>query len=290
MIITKPKIKIIATILAKNEEDIIGRMIEHTINQGVSQIIFTDNASTDRTREIAASYPEVVEIIDEPENDHNQTKWVTRMARLACKLKPDWIVHLDADELWCGLQNLRKFDTAIVGCEKMYLHPPAKHHFSIEDQRFYLDFDHIPIPQECKVAHRPMEDVVITHGNHGVADPTDSYTSTRDIYRHHYPIRSYQQWERKSKGHEALKRRGSYCKRWSNWYDWFIDDGKSPWPVAEDIWNGILKLWDGMVNEGISHKDFIGLVSVWAEDDMLEFFENKADMMPRIGEWPKYEK
>ncbi len=198
MIITKPKIKIIATILAKNEEDIIGRMIEHTINQGVSQIIFTDNASTDRTREIAASYPEVVEIIDEPENDHNQTKWVTRMARLACKLKPDWIVHLDADELWCGLQNLRKFDTAIVGCEKMYLHPPAKHHFSIEDQRFYLDFDHIPIPQECKVAHRPMEDVVITHGNHGVADPTDSYTSTRDIYRHHYPIRSYQQWERKS--------------------------------------------------------------------------------------------
>jgi glycosyltransferase involved in cell wall biosynthesis len=289
MLTLKPKTKIVATILAKNEEDILGPMIQHTINQGVSQIIFTDNASRDRTRGIAASYPEVVEIIDEPGDDHNQTKWVTRMARLACKLKPDWIIHLDADEFWCGIQNLRKFDTAIVGCERMYLHPPVGH-FTLGGQRHYLDFDHIPIPQECKVAHRPMEDIVITHGNHGVAEPTASYTSTTDVYRHHYPIRSCKQWEQKASGHLALERRGSYCKRWSKWYDLFCEPAGWPHPPAWDWWDGMTKLWSRMINDGVSHDDFIALASVWAEDDMIEFFKNRTDMLPRIGEWPKDEK
>lgn len=288
MLSIKPKINVVATILAKNEEDILAEMIEHTIEQGVSQIIFTDNASTDRTREIAASYPEIVELIDEPGDDHNQTKWVTHMARLACKLNPDWIVHLDADELWCGLQNLRKFDTAVVGCERMYLHPPAEiQPFNLERQRFYLDFDHLPIPQECKVAHRPMEDVVITHGNHGVAEPTTSYMSTREVPRHHYPIRSYKQWERKSQGHEALERRGSYCKRWSRWYDLFLTSNE-PWPPAQDMWDAITKLWKKVICEDhISHEDFLGLVAFWAEEEMMEFLKNNTDMIAKIGEWPR---
>ena len=287
MLSIKPKINVLATILAKNEEDIIAEMIEHTIEQGVSQIIFTDNASTDRTRQIAENYPEVVELIDEPGDDHNQTKWVTHMARLACKFKPDWIVHLDADELWCGLQNLRRFDTAVVGCERMYLHPPVGH-FTLDKQRYYLDFDHLPIPQECKVAHRPMEDVVITHGNHGVSEPTTSYISTREVYRHHYPIRSYKQWERKASGHLALERRGSCCKRWSKWYDLFLTPAGWPTCPADDWWEAITKIWDKMIlDDHIEHQDFLGLVSFWAEDDMMEFLKNNPDMIAKIGEWPR---
>jgi len=288
MLSIKPKINVLATILAKNEDDIIAQMIEHTIEQGVSQIIFTDNASTDKTKEIVSRYPEVVEIIDEPGDDHNQTKWVTHMARLACKFKPDWIIHLDADELWCGIQNLRRFDTAIVGCEKMYLHPPVDRKFDLKKQRFYLDFDHLPIPQECKVAHRPMENVIITHGNHGVSEPNTSYTSTQKVYRHHYPIRSYDQWERKSKGHEALDRRGSYCKRWSKWYDLFLEPSGHPWPPAEDIWQGLTKLWSKITLDGnVNHDDFLALISVWVEEEMLEFFKNNPDMIAKIGEWPR---
>ena len=55
--------KIIATILAKDEEDIIANQIEHHLEQGVFKILLTDNNSTDRTREIASKYKEV-EIID----------------------------------------------------------------------------------------------------------------------------------------------------------------------------------------------------------------------------------
>ena len=283
MIITKPKIQIVATILAKNEEDIIGQMIEHTISQGVSQIIFTGNASTDRTKEIAASYPEVVEIIDEPENDHNQTKWVTHMARLACKLNPDWIVHLDADELWCGLQNLRRFDTSVVRCERMYLHPPISWEFDFLKSKHYVDFDHLPIPQECKIAHRPMEDVVITHGNHGISEPDVSYAITTEVYRHHYPIRSYNQWERKCLGHEALQRRGSSCVRWENWYNDMTNDrlGKR--------FTRLIRVWKQML-EDPQPELLHDLIEFWVTEEMLEFFKNNTSMMPRIGEWPKHEK
>src|SRR5207237_77831 len=45
--------KIVATILARNEEDIIGECIAHTLSRGVDEIILMNNASTDRTREIA---------------------------------------------------------------------------------------------------------------------------------------------------------------------------------------------------------------------------------------------
>src|SRR4051812_8210794 len=125
MILRRNKEYIVATILVKNEEDIIGANIEHHINQGVSKFIITDNGSTDATATIASRYPEVVEIISESDDCHNQSLWVTRMARLACKLKPDWIIHLDADELWMGLGNLR-CDCEVFGSTKMYLHPPAE--------------------------------------------------------------------------------------------------------------------------------------------------------------------
>ena len=266
-------------------------MLEHTISQGVSQIIFTDNNSRDETRSIAEKFTEVVEIIDEPGDNHNQTEWVTRMARMACKLKPDWIIHLDADELWCGVQNLRKFDSAIVGCERMYLHPPVGGSFNVRKQRFYLDFDHFPIPQECKVAHRPIEDVVITHGNHGVSHPATSYVSTRDVWRHHYPIRSYKQWEAKSQGHLALMKRDSCCKRWERWYDMFLEPAGHPWAPALDVWESMIKTWDKMKSDPyVFHHDFLALTSIWAEDEMMEFFNNHPELVPNIGEWPKHEK
>ena len=64
-------LKIVATLLAKDEEDIIAQNIEHHINQGVTDFIVTNNRSKDHTRTIVEKYPEVKEIIDEPDETHN---------------------------------------------------------------------------------------------------------------------------------------------------------------------------------------------------------------------------
>ena len=266
----RPTLKIVATILMKDEEDIIAANIEHHIRQGVNQFIITDNNSSDRSHSIAEKYPEVVEIIDETENDHNQTKWVTRMAQIACKLNPDWIVHLDADEFWCGLMSLREHRGMIAASERMYLHPPGG------DMRHYLDFDHIPIPQECKIAHRPDPNFVITHGNHGIEN-CDNIEFTKKVYRHHFPVRSYEQWARKAKGHEALNRRKSICERWEKWYNLLQED------KLEKEYQNLVDFW-GQMTKNPEHEIFLAILDFWATPEMIAFFKNNPEL-PRIGEW-----
>jgi len=272
-----PKLRITATILAKNESDIIGQMIEHHLANGVSNIIFTDNASTDNTRKIAEKYPEVVEIIDEPDDTHNQSKWVTHMAKLACKLNPDWIIHLDADEFWGGFSCLRNFEGNITSCERMYLHPPTDKPFSIENMKSYLNFDHLPIPQEAKVAHRPDPDIEITHGNHAVIGK--AYKSTTKIWRHHYPIRSLEQWERKASGHLCLMKRNSSCTRWENWYNYMLNS------KLTDEYKNLTSLWQSFCNKQ-DHNVFISLMKFWATPDMIQLFKNEH-IIPNIEKWPK---
>lgn len=275
MLSFRPKIKIIATILAKNEEDIIASTIEHHLKQGVYKIIFTDNGSTDQTKNIVSKYPEVVEIIDETGEDHNQSVWVTRMAQIACKLNPDWIVHLDADEHWMGLMKLADIKEKVAGCERMYLHPPVDWKFDINDSRFYLDFDHLPIPQECKIAHRPDPNIIIGHGNHNVLTKHD-IKYTKDIWRHHYPIRSFNQWKRKSFGHEALKKRNAICERWELWHSMFKND------KADSIYKEMLSDWHCLKNKFESEK-FQNLLQIWATSDMQKTFKETM-MIPKIKE------
>lgn len=278
MLTISPTINIVATILAKNEEDIIGATIEHHIEQGVKQFIVTDNNSSDKTREIVSGYPEVVELIDEPGDNHHQSAWVSRMAHIACKLKPDWIIHLDADELWTGIQSLRRATGPVVACEGMYLHPPVGLEFDLIEQRWYIDVDHAGLPQETKVAHRPDTDIIITHGNHGV-EGVEKAEIFKDIPRHHYPIRSYRQWADKACKHLNLERRNSICKRWENWYH-MLQDGK-----LESEYNDLVGCWKKLVQGSNDLSDFLKTLSLWCTPEVLKYFSDN-EIMPKIGEWP----
>lgn len=270
--------KIVATILARDEEDIIGANIEHHVNQGISQFILTDNGSKDKTKEIAAKYPEVVEIIDEPGNDHRQSEWVTRMARMACKLSPDWIVHLDADELWGGLPSLRNIQGAVAGCTGMYLHPPTNQVFSLATMRHYLDFDNFKLPGECKIAHRPNPNIVVTHGNHGVEGPPIEFTDK--IWRHHYPIRSFSQFVRKTvNGHESLLRRNSICARWEKWYNLHIAGSLG------QLYETVCNEWENMIRSP-NLSSLLKLIEYWSTPEAVQFIANQKQL-PLIGEWPK---
>ena len=274
MLNVRNKLNITATLLARNEEDIIGENIEHHISQGVTNFIVTLNCCTDRTKQIVEQYKEVVEIIEEPDGTHNQSKWVTRMARLACKLKPDWIIHLDADEFWCGLPKLALITTPAIGSDRMFLHPP--HEDGLEAMEPYLNFENIPdLPGECKVAHRPLEDVIITHGNHGV---NAKQTFTKMVYRHHYPIRKYGQFERKTKdGHEALMRRNAPCERWEQWYR-ALQAGRLP-----ELYLTITDSWAEFILTPSVSK-LLPLLSFWCTQDVIAYI-SRIGIAPEIGRW-----
>ena len=209
---------IVATLVVRDEDDILESMLTHTLSEGVSRIFVTDNASKDKTPQILQKFPEVsVEFSDDM--THNQEIHTTRMAREACKTNPDWIVHLDADEFWCGFPNLHNnYPSETLWCTSVFIHPPVPgiKTASLEKMRRYIDFH--GHAREFKVIHRPDPNIVIKHGNHGIKDR--SMELCPEITRHHYPIRSLEQFTRKVyQGANALKARKFVCERWYLWLE-----------------------------------------------------------------------
>lgn len=95
--------KLIMTLLVRDEVDIVKYNIDFHLAHGVDFIIATDNGSVDGTREILKEYEDkgFLLLIDEKENNYNQSKWVNRMGKIAYeKYGADIIFHCDADEFW----------------------------------------------------------------------------------------------------------------------------------------------------------------------------------------------
>jgi hypothetical protein len=96
--------KLVLTVLARDEVDVIDAQLGFHLNAGVDYVIATDNNSQDGTTEILEEYERegVVHLIREPAEGLRQGEWVTRMARLAAvEFGADWVINSDADE-FCG--------------------------------------------------------------------------------------------------------------------------------------------------------------------------------------------
>lgn len=213
--------KLILTLLARDEEDIIRENILFHLNHGVDFIIATNNDSADGTADIFNEFEKqgVLKSIYEPGNDHSQWKWVTKMARLAAeKYNADGVINSDADEYWyplgCGLKEaLQEVPREISVLE-------VDHHdfvpFSITDKPFYermiyskkggLNAHGKPLPP--KVIHGAMTDVVMFQGNHKLIESGNlKLAKTKTIEVLHFSIRSFKQYEKKIVcGNQAMER------------------------------------------------------------------------------------
>jgi hypothetical protein len=217
--------KLVLTLLSRDEEDIVETMLDFHLGHGVDFIIATDNGSRDATRSILKRYQRggVLLLIDEPRHTHDQGVWVTSMARLAfSRFRADWVINSDADEFWWPRSGNLKQDLADVpesvaalNIERFNFLPPDPrvaglrpfHESMTLRERVSLTSLGDPLPP--KVLHRGEGLIAVTDGNHAVQAgglPIEAH-SFSDIEILHFPARSFAQFERKIRhGTEALER------------------------------------------------------------------------------------
>src|ERR1041385_6210772 len=95
--------KLVMTLLARDEADILDDQIKFHLNAGVDFVVAMDNLSQDGTTEILESYAKEghLQLIRQDSEYLRQAEWITEMGRLAAtEFGADWVIHSDADEFW----------------------------------------------------------------------------------------------------------------------------------------------------------------------------------------------
>jgi hypothetical protein len=207
--------KLVVTVLARDEADVIGAQVAFHLNAGADFVIATDNNSQDGTTEILEAYARagVLHLIREPAEGLRQGEWVTRMARLAAtQYDADWVINTDADEFWwprgASLKEVLGAVPDAYGIVEAFWRSFVPRP---DDGSFFADrmtarlSQHAPINDPTsfyrpvvKVAHRADPDVIVGRGNHALADsPLRPLTTWHPIEVLHFPLRSRAQWMRK---------------------------------------------------------------------------------------------
>jgi glycosyl transferase family 2 len=207
-------VKLVMTMLVRDEEDILAASFDFHLSQGIDFFLVMDNLSVDGTRDIIESYVRsgVALYLWEPGADYSQARWVTGMARTAAShYGADWVINSDADEFWLGAGPSESIKEGLERCppQVLALTVPRSNcvpvdvdgagffaeRMTLRERKSY-NSDGLALPP--KVCHRGFEDVEVDQGNHCVrragvplvAEPC----SLRIL---HYPLRSYKQFENK---------------------------------------------------------------------------------------------
>jgi glycosyl transferase family 2 len=203
--------KVVMTLTARDEADIVDEQIAFHLAIGVDFVIAGDNRSSDGTSEILERYVRAGHLhrIDVPD-PFLQIELVTELARMAATdFEADWVINSDADEFWWPRTGTLKQILAAVprrfgGVRGMWRNfaprPDAAGCFAermtVRSQRPVGELH--PFNTHFKTVHRASKDVEVGGGNHdvhgtGVA-PLEAWYPI-DVL--HFPIRSFEQFERK---------------------------------------------------------------------------------------------
>ena len=221
------------SILVRDEADLIQENILYHAAAGVDHFIVTDNGSIDGTREILEGLKQQVEltIIDEPSHTIDQDLWVTRMAHAVRDSDcADWIINNDADEFWLShagslkeaigrdLHDAEASGTTVgtLYCQRFNLIPSLEtvikadyrfcnNHYKVTSTLYELHEGNPWHENHSNALIRTLPGKVISRldgldsidmGNHG-AQHQHARLECNSVSIAHYPVRSYEQFERK---------------------------------------------------------------------------------------------
>lgn len=199
--------------MVRNEEDIIESVVRHMLTQ-VDRVIVADNLSSDSTREILESIQDDrLLVVDDNEEAYYQSKKMTALAHRAEELGADWVVPLDADEIWHShfgtlKEVLEEVPERIAMVQvKLYNHIATVEDDPSEKDPFRrLGWRFVEPGALDKVACRTASNLVIEQGNHLARyGHFDVRAIDGSIAIRHFPYRSAEQmFAKATTGNNAL--------------------------------------------------------------------------------------
>jgi glycosyltransferase involved in cell wall biosynthesis len=186
----------------RNEELYVSKVIEHLHHQGI-EICLIDNGSTDNTLNIARSYVQkgIFQIESLPYHGcFELVKVLENEERLARKIKADWFIHHDADEireapapLKSLSEGIRKADqegyNAINFDEFVFLPTADDESFEgtdyVEKMRYYYFFEPGPLRRVNAWKNNDQAVDLVSSGGHS------ANFDGRKIYPQNFILRHY---------------------------------------------------------------------------------------------------
>jgi hypothetical protein len=205
-----------AITVAKDEADIIGAMLHHHMSLGLAGMVLFDNLSCDGTGEIAQSIPGIV-VIKDNDDFHNQGRKNCEMTKIAMDHGADWILAIDADELWYPT-NFTTIPEAIAALDMDVFRVPGYDHVctvfddeSNPDPVLRMRWRWQKPSPRPKVAFRCKPERFACHGNEQTND-VQLPPVQQELMLRHYPVRSLEQFTRKIM--TAPIRPSTHLKKW----------------------------------------------------------------------------
>ena len=207
--------RLVQTLVVRDEADIVGEQIAYHLNAGVDFVIATDHESEDGTTQILGRYVREGQLrLIRVQGEMRDGPWRTHMARLAAiEHAADWVINTDADEFWVPRGGSLKDvfaavpDTvgAIYALSKHFV-PRPEHNGSPFFERMTVHASPAvaindptsPFRPHLKVAHRGDPEVTISFGSHTASSPNWAalhHWHPAEVL--HFPYRSLAQWENK---------------------------------------------------------------------------------------------
>ena len=221
-------IKLIMTLVVKNEEEILEKNIRFHKEMGVDGFIVTNHDSTDNTSKILDKLQAeglVLQVLYKDSPNHQHHIWVNEMVKIAKnKYKADWIINADADEFYYSkdldLKNsIYKYSSSGVNAlwvDSTMVFPQDVDNFwenkfwgtkrfqefenekyNIPKNRKFENFNRIIV---CpKIIHSTKGFISTTDGNHFIKMNNLKQVPCSNIILYHYHVRNYKGFESKIK-------------------------------------------------------------------------------------------
>lgn len=247
--------KIFGISMVRNEADIIGLTVLHTLSLGLNKVLILDNGSTDGTdqvlRNLAKEDERVVWMRDN--SLYDQQAITTELAREAYRQGADWILPFDADEFWWSKggnfrQTLSESKAGALWVRPVnFIQARSQHEPTVEAlltmtrrsvetippgnlARQLMESHQVGLVQIASAQNyvsRPTSEVKIWRGNHVVSGVRGEHARGDGIICFHAPLRSRALLESKMERSHRLTEAGVSGSAWHVWH-WarMIAEGK----------------------------------------------------------------